>query len=270
MKKSAMKSHETCILTNNGGSSSTRFSLFQAGEAIERRPYGKIDRIGLSGTNLTFNDSNGNHQDGHRIGVSGYKSAAKFLIDWLGEQDSIKSVRAAGHRVVHGMKHTASELVIQALLDELHRISPYDPEHLLREIKLIEAFRKRHPKLPQLACFDTAFHRTMPRVARLLPIPRRFDAKGVHCYGFHGLSYAYLMGELARRGDPKASKGHVILAHLGKSASLAAVRDGQSIDTSMGFTPDSRGDGEYPLRRSRPRTGLVSGAHRKNEREAIQ
>jgi acetate kinase len=135
------------------------------------------------------------------------------------------------------MKHIVPELVTQELLDELHRIRPYDPDHLPREIELIETFRQRHPKLPQVACFDTAFHQTMPRVAKLLPIPRRFDAKGVQRYGFHGLSYAYLMEELARLGDPAASKGRVILAHLGNGASMAAVRDGKSMDTSMGFTP---------------------------------
>ncbi len=137
------------------------------------------------------------------------------------------------------MQHTAPELVTQELLDELHRISPYDPDHLPREIELIETFRQRHPKLPQVACFDTAFHRTMPRVAKLLPIPRRYDAKGVQRYGFHGLSYAYLMEELARLGDPAATTGRVILAHLGNGASMAAVRDGKSIDTSMSFTPTS-------------------------------
>jgi acetate kinase len=135
------------------------------------------------------------------------------------------------------MTHSEPELVSEDLLDELHRISPYDPEHLPLEIALIEALRQRHPKLPQLACFDTAFHRDMPRVAKLLPIPRRFDAKGIQRYGFHGLSYAFLMEELARLGDPAASKGRVILAHLGNGASMAAVRDGKSIDTSMGFTP---------------------------------
>jgi len=138
--------------------------------------------------------------------------------------------------VVHGMHHTAPEWVTQELLDELHRISPYDPEHLPGEIALIEIFRQRHPKLPQLACFDTAFHGTMPKVAKLLPIPRRYAATGVERYGFHGLSYAYLMEELTRL-DPAAAKGRVILAHLGNGASLAAVRDGQSMDTSMGFTP---------------------------------
>jgi acetate kinase len=135
------------------------------------------------------------------------------------------------------MQHTAPELVSRELLDELHRISPYDPEHLPREIELIETLRQRHPELPQVACFDTAFHRTMPRVARMLPIPRRFDAKGIQRYGFHGLSYAFLMEELARLGDPAATAGRVILAHLGNGASMAAVRDGKGIDTSMGFTP---------------------------------
>jgi acetate kinase len=101
----------------------------------------------------------------------------------------------------------------------------------------MEAFRQRHPTLPQVACFDTAFHRTMPRIASLLPIPRRYEAAGVRRYGFHGLSYEFLMEELARLGDPAAAKGRVILAHLGNGASLAAVRDSKSIDTSMGFTP---------------------------------
>ena len=160
-------------------------------------------------------------------------------MDWLQEQNHFESIRAVGHRVVHGMQHTAPELVTQELLDDLHRISPVDPDHLPREIELIETFRQRHPKLPQVACFDTAFHRSMPRVAKLLPIPRRYDAKGVQRYGFHGLSYAYLIEELARLGDPAATSGRVILAHLGNGASMAAVRDGKSIDTSMSFTPTS-------------------------------
>jgi acetate kinase len=159
------------------------------------------------------------------------------LLDWLETLPDFASVKAVGHRVVHGMKHTEPEIVTPELLAELHRISPYDPDHLPREIELIEAFRLRHPELPQVACFDTAFHQTMPRVAKLLPIPRRFDAKGIQRYGFHGLSYAYLLEELARLGDPAAKRGRVILAHLGNGASLAAVRDGKSIDTSMCFTP---------------------------------
>jgi acetate kinase len=145
---------------------------------------------------------------------------------------------AIGHRVVHGgPTYSLPQLVTAKMAEELHRLSPFDPEHLPLELELIAAFRGRQPNLPQMACFDTAFHRTMPRVATLLPIPRRYEAQGVRRYGFHGLSYEFLMAELARLGDPAATDGRVILAHLGNGASLAAVHDGESLDTSMGFTP---------------------------------
>ena len=138
--------------------------------------------------------------------------------------------------MVHGMRYIQPEIVTRELLDELHRIEPYDLDHLPLEIEIIETFRKKYPNLPQVACFDTAFHNTMPRVAKLLPIPRSFDRMGVQRYGFHGISYAYLTEELARL-DPSAPKGRVIIAHLGNGASLAAVSEGKSMDTSMGFTP---------------------------------
>jgi acetate kinase len=225
------------ILTLNGGSSSIKFALYEAVKPLKRGLHGAVDRIGLSGTILKFNDANGTPHGSRQLAAADHKSAANFLIDWLEKQNDFKSVKAVGHRVVHGMKHTEPEIVTKKLLGELRRISSNDPDHLPREIELIEVLRKRHPKLPQVACFDTAFHQTMPRVAKLLPIPRRFDAMGIQRYGFHGLSYAYLMEELARLGDPSAKKGRVILAHLGNGASLAAVRNGKSIDTSMGFTP---------------------------------
>jgi acetate kinase len=232
-----MKRADPLLLTMNGGSSSIRFALYHIEETLKPGLSGKVDRIGLSGTNLAFHDLARKQPESRNLTATDHKSAANSLIDWLEKQIDFKSVKAVGHRVVHGMKHTEPEIVTQELLDELHRISPYDPDHLPREIELIETFRQRHPKLPQVACFDTAFHQTIPRVAKLLPLPRRFDAKGIQRYGFHGLSYAYLMEELARLGDPAATKGRVILAHLGNGASLAAVRDGKSIDTSMGFTP---------------------------------
>jgi acetate kinase len=237
LKNPFVKIAKRSILTINGGSSSIKFALYQVGERLKRVLYGKLDRIGLSGTNLTFHDAKGKPQPGCKLDAADHKSATNFLIDWLEKQNGFDLIQAVGHRVVHGMKHTEPEIVTRDLLDELRRISPNDPDHLPREIELIETFRQRHPKLPQAACFDTAFHQTMPRVAKLLPIPRRFDAKGIQRYGFHGLSYSYLMEELARLGDQTATKGRVILAHLGNGASLAAVRDGKSIDTSMGFTP---------------------------------
>ena len=224
------------ILTINGGSSSIRFAVYDAGEKPRRRLDGKIDRIGWSGTNLTVREPGGKPRAPRRLVATDHRTAAAFLLDWLETQPVFASVRAAGHRLVHGMKHSEPERVTPKLLAELHRITPYDPDHLPREIGLIEAFRRRHPKLPQVACFDTAFHRTMPRVAKLLPIPRRYAAKGVERYGFHGLSYAYLMEELGRL-DAAAAEGRVILAHLGSGASLAAVHFGKSVDTSMGFTP---------------------------------
>jgi acetate kinase len=231
-----MKSALPCVLSINGGSSSIRFAVYEAGETPRRLLDGKIDRIGLSGTNLIINDPAGKPQASRRLAAANHRTAVGFLLDWLEAQPIFASIKAAGHRVVHGMKHSEPERVTPKLLAELRHITPYDPEHLLREIGLIEAFVRRHPKMHQVACFDTAFHRTMPRVAKLLPIPRRYAAKGVERYGFHGLSYAYLMEELGRL-DPAAAKGRVILAHLGSGASMAAVRNGKSIDTSMGFTP---------------------------------
>jgi acetate kinase len=232
-----VKQQKQTVLAMNGGSSSIKFALFQTGEPLQRKLVGKIDRIGLSGTNLTFHELTQSQQVSRSIQATDQRSAVNFLVDTLEEQIGFASVSAVGHRVVHGMKHTEPESVTQGLLDELHRISSYDPDHLPREIELIEALRQRYPKLPQVACFDTAFHRTMPRAAKLLPIPRRFDAMGIQRYGFHGLSYAYLMKELGNVAGTKVAQGRVILAHLGNGASLAAVRDGWSIDTSMGFTP---------------------------------
>jgi len=233
-----MTSSRPCVLAINGGSSSIRFAVYEARESLRRRLAGKIDRIGLTGTNLTVHDPAGTPPVTRRLAAADHRTAVTFLLDWLETQPIFASVTAVGHRVVHGMAHSHPERVTPKLLAELRRITPYAPDHLPREIALIEAFRRRHPALPHIACFDTAFHRTLPKVARLLPIPRRYARKGVERYGFHGLSYAYLMEELGRL-DPAAASGRVILAHLGNGASLAAVRNGKSIDTSMGFTPTS-------------------------------
>jgi acetate kinase len=123
------------------------------------------------------------------------------------------------------------------MVTDLKQLSPFDPDHMPEEILLTEAFHRRFPDLPQVACFDTAFHHDLPRVAQMLPIPRRYEAQGVRRYGFHGLSYEFLMEELARLAGADAARGRVILAHLGNGASLAAVHDGKSVDTSMSFTP---------------------------------
>ena len=166
-----------------------------------------------------------------------HKDSVDPLIAWVEQKITITDLVAIGHRVVHGgHRYSEPQRLTPEVMGELRRLSPYDPEHLPSEIELIDALGQRYPSIPQVVCFDTAFHRDMPRVARLLPIPRRYDAAGVQRYGFHGLSYAYLMEEL-RRIAPHEAQGLVILAHLGNGASMAAVRGGKGIDTSMGFTP---------------------------------
>ena len=167
-----------------------------------------------------------------------HTAAVGALMDWIEEHSGPDALAAVGHRVVHGgPKYSRPERITAEMLEELHRLSPLDPEHLPEEIQLVEAFQRRFPGLAQVACFDTAFHHDLPRVARLLAIPRRYEAQGVRRYGFHGLSYAFLMEELARLAGSQAARGRVILAHLGNGASLAAVREGKSVDTSMSFTP---------------------------------
>jgi acetate kinase len=227
------------LLTINAGSSSIRFSFQRLGEPPTKLLEGKLERIGVDGTSLSVSDDGRATGAPSRLAVDAadHRTAAAFLLDWLEANPMFRDVSAVGHRVVHGMKRSSPERVTPSLLDELRRIIPYDPEHLPHEIELIEAIGRKFPQLPQVACFDTAFHRSMPRVATLLPIPRRYEAKGIQRYGFHGLSYTFLLRELLRIGDPAAMRGRIILAHLGNGASLAAVRDGQCIDTSMGFTP---------------------------------
>ena len=226
----------TSLLVLNGGSSSIRFALYETGMRLRPLLSGKIDRIGSRGTHLAVRPPGEKLRPLRRLAVADHRAAAAFLLTWLEKQPSFAAVRAVGHRVVHGMRHTQPARVTSRLLAELRRVTPFDPDHLPQELQLIEACCERHPRLPQVACFDTAFHRDMPQVAKRLPIPRRYAAKGVERYGFHGLSYAYLLEELGRL-DPPAARGRVILAHLGNGASVAAVRGGRSLDTSMGFTP---------------------------------
>ena len=233
-----MKTADPRVLTINGGSSSIKFALFEVGAALRRILGGELERIGLPEATLRVKGSNPADNFSRPVTAADHTAAVGALMGWIEEHCGRDVLAAVGHRVVHGgPKYSKPQQVTAAMVEELRRLSPFDPEHLPLEIELIEAFRQRHPGLPQVACFDTAFHRTMPRVATLLPIPRHYEAQGVRRYGFHGLSYEFLMVELARLADPAATKGRVILAHLGNGASLAAVRDGKSIDTSMGFTP---------------------------------
>ncbi|MEO8844946.1 MAG: acetate/propionate family kinase [Kofleriaceae bacterium] len=223
------------ILTVNGGSSSIKLALF---ESSGLRPAGsaEIERIGSPGCAFRTTSENPSEARSRPITPPDSEHAIAALLAWLGERGD--RLIGVGHRVVHGgPTYSAPVRITDEVRDELRRLVPFDPDHLPEELQLIDAFRKRFPELPHVACFDTAFHHDLPRVAKLLPIPRRYEAKGVRRYGFHGLSYTFLMAELARVAGADVARGRIVLAHLGSGASLAAVRDGASIDTSMSFTP---------------------------------
>ena len=233
-----MKQANTSILTINGGSSSIKFALFDADHKLKRIMAGSIERIGLPQATFAVKGSNKADNFTRSVTAPNHTAAVGLLMDWIEDRIRRGELTAVGHRVVHGgPKYSEPQRITTEMVEDLHQLLPFDPEHLPEEILLTEAFHRRFPHLVQVACFDTAFHHNLPRVAQLLPIPRRYEAQGVRRYGFHGLSYAFLMEELARVAGPQAAHGRVVLAHLGNGASLAAVLDGKSMDTSMGLTP---------------------------------
>ncbi len=233
-----MKPANPHILTINGGSSSIKFALFEAGGSLRRILEGAMERIGQPEAALRVKGSKPADNFTRPVTAPDHTAAVGVLMDWIEERGGRETLAAVGHRVVHGgPKYSEPQRITAEMVQELHRLSPFDPDHLPEEILLTEAFHRRFPEMPQVACFDTAFHHDLPRVAKLLPIPRRYEALGVRRYGFHGLSYAFLMRELARLAGAEAARGRVILAHLGNGASLAAVRGGKSVDTSMSFSP---------------------------------
>jgi acetate kinase len=233
-----MKPTNPQILTINGGSSSIKFALFEVGDPLRRILEGEIERIGLPESTFVVKGLNKAENFTRPVTAANHTEAIKLLMDWVEGRIQRGELTAVGHRVVHGgPKYSQPQRITAEMIEELHQLQFFDPEHLPEEILLTEAFFHRFPNLVQIACFDTTFHHDMPRIAQILPIPRRYEAQGVRRYGFHGLSYAYLMEELARVAGPQTARGRVILAHLGNGASLAAVYGGTSVDTSMGFTP---------------------------------
>jgi acetate kinase len=228
------------LLTINGGSSSLKFALFSPTTGASTRPFlkGRVERIGLADARAVVAESSGGKPCAVDVDAPDLGAAAGWLIDWLDRHVGWAAIAGIAHRIVHGgPRYVGPERITEEVLGELRRISPMDPDHLPGEIAMIERFRDRLPGMPQVACFDTAFHHDLPRVARIVPIPRRFEATGVRRYGFHGLSYAYLMEALALAASPEAASGRIILAHLGNGASLAAVHRGKPVDTTMALTP---------------------------------
>ena len=220
------------ILSINSGSSSLKFSVHRL-PAEQLEISGSLSRIGQSSGSFQVKNGHGEKIHDDQLAIADHAAALKILLDSLGGSDKPDAI---GHRVVHGgPQFTAPQIVNPDLLAALKALAPLAPNHLPREIAAIEAISRIYPATPQVACFDTAFHRGMPEVAQVyaLPEPVRRDGM-VQRYGFHGLSYEYIAGELERIG---LGSGRAIVCHLGNGASMAALRDGKSVETSMGFTP---------------------------------
>ncbi len=228
------------ILTLNTGSSSLKFALYRMGEAENLVCAGKLDRLLESETGsarFRVRDATGELIVDEVATLRGHEAARGRLFDWV-EDRLGRPPDGVGHRLVHGGAAYRSPRRID---DELRRalddLVPLAPEHLPREIEGIDAVARRFPQTPQVACFDTAFHRTMPRVAEVLPLPRELEQRGVQRYGFHGLSYEFIARELARLVGKGEKSGRAVVAHLGNGASMAALENGASVETTMGMTP---------------------------------
>jgi acetate kinase len=221
----------------NKGSATLKSDLYEAGKCEELILSISVDQGGAAGVRLKIVDSSGTALFDAPVDLEDRSSALETLFAWLGEHGFLAGLAAVGHRLVHGgARFTDPQRVTPEFLSEIAKLVPLDPNHLPAAIEGIRFVAAKFPDLPQVACFDTAFHRTIPQVARMYALPRRLFDEGIRRYGFHGLSYEYIMGEL-RALESKLADGRVIIAHLGSGASMVAVRDGKSIDTSMGFTP---------------------------------
>jgi acetate kinase len=233
----AREATDETLLVLNAGSSSIRFSVRAGHDPQVELLSGKIERIGHEAASFAWREGEGDAKHEARA-FKNHEQAADFLVEWIEARAATRQIVGAGHRIVHGgPKYFQPTRVTPKLVAELKRITPYDPEHLPAQIHLIEILRRKKAKLRQVACFDTAFHHDMPEVAKILPIPRKYYKDGIQRYGFHGLSYSYVMEQVAELEGAKAARGRIVLAHLGNGASLAAVRDGKSVDTTMAFTP---------------------------------
>jgi acetate kinase len=227
------------LLTINTGSSSLKAALYRlwegAKETLELRA--EASRVGDRGGGLRLADARGEIVDERQDGLPDHATALDALLDGLRDRGLDRDdLAAVGHRIVHGGdRYREPQRVAPEVLADLRALVPIDPNHLPQAIAAIEAVGQAYPTVPQVACFDTAFHSRMPRVARLYALPRDLAEEGVVRYGFHGLSYEYVVGEL-RRVDREAADGRLVVAHLGNGASMAAIRGGVGLDTTMGFT----------------------------------
>ena len=225
------------ILTINTGSSSLKVALYEAGRDETRILSGEVERIGVPGGRFRLIDAHGATSVDQGSDLPDHGAALGAALAALRRFRPELDLDAVGHRVVHGGSHYSEpQRVTPELIAALRELIPIAPDHMPQAVQAIQAAVKAYPGLPQVACFDTAFHRHMPRTAQLYPLPRHLADEGVVRYGFHGLSYESILREL-RALAPREAEGRVVIAHLGNGASMAAVRGGIGIDTTMGFTP---------------------------------
>ena len=227
-------------LVLNAGSSSLKFGVYRraAGEAWGLAASGQVDGIGVS-PRFVAKDGDGQKIADDKLDkatVRDGRAALEVLAQWLRERWGGSRVLGVGHRVVHGGPRFAGPTVITPeVLEALRAYIPLAPLHQPHNLAAIEAVSARLPDVPQVACFDTSFHRGQPAVAEAVPLPREIREQGVQRYGFHGLSYEYIASRLPEVA-PEIAKGRVIVAHLGSGASMCALRNGKSIDSTLGFT----------------------------------
>lgn len=223
------------VLAINSGSSSLKVSLYRIGESEQVALSVEVRRIGIPGGRIRVMNALGETLLDRDEEFPDQAAALNATLHWLKGKNH--EMDAIGHRVVHGgPRYSEPHIITAELLAALRELIPIDPDHMPQAIAAIESASRQHPSLPQVACFDTAFHRRMPQVAQLCPLPARFYDEGVQRYGFHGLSYEYVLSEL-RRLDGALADGRVVIAHLGNGASMVALQHGRSMDTTMGFTP---------------------------------
>lgn len=227
---------DTHILTINGGSSSIKFALFRTSDST-RVLDGKIDHIGMDSTYIETYVYASKKRTREAVDSAQVFTTLTETLEALIPRDSLVGI---GHRVVHGGHvYSSTTHIDEAVLANLKKIASFAPRHLPNEILLLEQFLTHYPRIPQFACFDTSFFHELPLLARLLPIPRTYQSQGIRRYGFHGLSYEYVMHYLTTTLGVDVSNKKIILAHLGSGASLTAVQNGRPVDTSMSFTPNS-------------------------------
>jgi acetate kinase len=225
------------ILTINTGSSSLKLVLYEAGREETRLLSGEVERIGVSGGRLRLTGARGATLIDQGGDLPDHHAALEAVLACLGGHRPELNLSAVGHRVVQGGSHYREpRRFTPELIAILQGLVPIAPDHLPQAIQAIQAAVRAYPNLPQVACFDTTFQRRMPRIAQIYPLPRRLVDEGAVRYGFHGLSYEYIIQEL-RAVAPEEADGRVLIAHLGNGASMAAVRGGIGVDTTMGFTP---------------------------------